>query len=92
MTSPGTHDRGELRCPTCGAGVIVDLSFDEGTGAERTPRQEPSARQVVTFSCGHETLGPPLASADQERLEVERRASEDTVEPAADPELGTEPG
>ena len=76
MTSGGDT----LRCPVCGVGVVVDLAFDERTDG-REPKQDPRAREIVTYSCGHEALGPDLATADPERMEVERRTSEDTVDP-----------
>ena len=76
-----TSDSDTMRCPVCGVGVVVDLAFDERLDARREPRQDPSAREIVTYSCGHEEVGPNLATADPERLEVERRASEDTVDP-----------
>ncbi|MFB3737449.1 MAG: hypothetical protein ACE14W_00610 [Candidatus Velamenicoccus archaeovorus] len=43
-------------------------------------KQRPSSRQVDTYSCGHEVVGPPLSRADGS-LDVERRSSEETVEP-----------
>lgn len=79
----------DLRCPTCGDGVVTDIAFDTGTGEDGEPSQDPSARQLITYSCGHQVLGPRLASADPERLDVERRASEDTVDPPPDPNDAT---
>jgi hypothetical protein len=72
----------DLRCPICGDGVVADISFDEPPGSD-PPRQDPAAREAVSYSCGHRVLGTTLAGADQERLDVERRRSEDTVAPPA---------
>lgn len=81
-----------LRCPVCGVGVVVDLAFDERTDGRRVPKQDPGAREIVTYSCGHDAVGPDLATADPERMEVERRTSEDTVDPTpTDDETATPP-
>jgi hypothetical protein len=40
---------------------------------------------VQTFTCGHEVEGDRLQTADADRLDVERRGSEETVTPI-DPE------
>jgi hypothetical protein len=73
------------RCPVCGQGRLVDITYREGSpppGADE-PVQEPDARQVETFSCGHEVTGPRLdrTAAGTEELQVERRSSEETTEP-----------
>lgn len=81
-----TDDPNGLRCPICGVGVVVDLAFAGAADPGDAAKQEPSARQVITYSCGHERLGSRLGTADQEQLEVERRASEDTID--APPEDG----
>ena len=64
------------RCPVCGVGVLRHLGTESGEvpQAAETPIGE-------TYSCGHEVAGPTLATSDAERLEVERRRSEETVEP-----------
>ena len=67
-------------CPICGRGTLVDLAFDE-RGAGRTTRQTADSAEVRTYECGHEVVGPSLALADPERMDVERRASQDTVDP-----------
>lgn len=77
-------DDDQLRCPTCGVGVVADIAYDGGTHPEGAPPQDPSARQLVTYSCGHRVEGPRLASADADRLDVERRTTEETVEPPPD--------
>jgi hypothetical protein len=78
----GSTDRpadSELPCPICGRGTLVDFAFDERPGR---PRQEADSHQVEVYSCGHEVRGPSLATADADRLDVERRTSEETaIEP-----------
>jgi hypothetical protein len=71
------------RCPICGKGTLVDLAFDE-RGAGEASRQTPESRELQTYDCGHEVRGPALRSADPDALDVERRNSEDTVEPVAE--------
>jgi hypothetical protein len=63
-------------CPICGKGTLRTVDFGE---------QQPDSRQVQTFTCGHEVEGDRLQTADADRLDVERRESEDTVTPV-DPE------
>ncbi len=43
--------------------------------------QQPESPQVRTFTCGHEVAGARLQTADADRLDVERRTSEETVTP-----------
>jgi hypothetical protein len=43
--------------------------------------QQPESRQVQTLTCGHEVKGARLQTADPDRLDVERRVSEETVTP-----------
>jgi hypothetical protein len=81
-------DRSDLRCPTCGIGVVVDLTHDDAPDGEAA--QRPESRQTVTYSCGHVIVGASLASADPDALDVERRQSEETVDPSP-AEPGTEP-
>jgi hypothetical protein len=59
-------------CPICGKGTLRTLEFGD---------QQPESRQVQTFTCGHEVKGAPLKTADTQKLDVERRESEDTVTP-----------
>ena len=66
----------ERRCPVCGRGVLRHLGTESGSRLQR-----PESPIIETYTCGHEVTEPPLATSDAERLEVERRASEDTVEP-----------
>jgi hypothetical protein len=65
----------DKRCPVCGVGVLRHLGTEAGDvlQAAEVPIGE-------TYSCGHELAGPTLATADAERLEVERRTSEETVD------------
>jgi hypothetical protein len=66
----------ERRCPVCGRGVLRHLGSEESDRMQR-----PESQIIETYTCGHEVTTPPLATADSERMEVERRTSEDTVEP-----------
>ena len=64
----------EKRCPICGEGILQHLGtegVDEMQGAE-TPI-------VETYTCGHSVTEGSLASADADRLEVERRESGEIV-------------
>ena len=74
----------EKRCPTCGEGVLVEITYRSGsTLAEDEAIQESDTRQVESYSCGHEVSGPPLdrTAAGSEDLEVERRRSDETAGP-----------
>jgi hypothetical protein len=75
-----TTQADQNRCPVCGIGELMDLSFDAASGGGR-PAQGADSRQLEVFTCGHEVTGPSLATADEEALDVERRSSQDTVEP-----------
>jgi hypothetical protein len=81
----GGDDGGAGRCPTCGRGVLVDITYREGagrSGEDGEEIQEPDSRQVETYSCGHEVIGPRLdATAADDRLDVERRTSGETTDP-----------
>jgi hypothetical protein len=75
----------DVRCPVCGLGVVRDIAYDAEANDERgRPFQDPEARQIIEYTCGHSSEGPRLATADQDRLDVERRASEDTTDPLED--------
>ena len=74
-------DTDEQRCPVCGEGVLQHL------GPEDPDRmQGPESPLIQTYTCGHEVTTPPLATADADRLEVERRTSDETVDPDQSPE------
>jgi hypothetical protein len=74
-----TDDR---RCPVCGEGTLVQLAFDGETDETVLElAQEADSRQLATYSCGHTEEGPSLASADADRLDVERRDAEESAEP-----------
>ena len=66
----------EGRCPVCGEGVLADIDF----GGEQL-FQDPASRQVDVFTCGHEVARAPLEVADADRLDVERRTSDETATP-----------
>lgn len=77
-------ERQERRCPECGQGTLVEVTFREGsTEVDGEAIQESATRQVESYSCGHEVIGPPLdtTAAGAGDLTVERRQSDDTVEP-----------
>lgn len=67
-------------CPVCSRGTITDIVYDAVPGS-REPVQRADGTELVIYSCGHRVPGPSLASADQDRLDVERRTSSETVDP-----------
>jgi hypothetical protein len=67
-------------CPVCGNGTLTDIGFDAASMSDGEPAQTTDARQILTYSCGHTCVGPSLASANEEVLEVERRTSEETTD------------
>jgi hypothetical protein len=73
----------DTRCPVCGRGELVDLLYTEGSGDEEIQRSD--TRQVATYSCGHERVGPPLdeSASPDSALDVEQRTSDETVDPPA---------
>jgi hypothetical protein len=79
-----TVDEG-TRCPVCGIGVLADIAYDAGTPAEPIPDQQPTSRQLDTYTCGHRVPGARLEAAD-DRLDVERRTSEEAAEPRPKPD------
>ncbi|MGH2680044.1 MAG: hypothetical protein ACRDG8_06105 [Actinomycetota bacterium] len=78
-TSNEREDEG--RCPVCGEGTLADIDF----GGDDL-FQDPESRQVDVFTCGHEVARAPLDAADTDRLDVERRSSEETAAPTPDEE------
>lgn len=73
----------EARCPVCGVGVVADIRYDAGgVRPDGAPMQTTDSRQLTEYSCGHAVPGPRLDAADPDRLDVERRSSEETVDPA----------
>jgi hypothetical protein len=62
----------------CGVGVLRHL----GPEAGRREQQQPGSPIIETYSCGHEVPEDRLETADADRLEVERRRSEETAEPS----------
>jgi len=69
-----SEDEGK-RCPVGGAGVLQNLGAEAGRR-----EQQPDSPIIETYSCGHEVAEDRLETADAERLEVERRQSEETAE------------
>ncbi len=74
------------RCPVCGQGTLVEITFREGSAMEAEAGeaiQEADTRQVESYSCGHEVVGPRLdeSAAGTKDLEVERRETDETAEP-----------
>ena len=70
-----------LRCPICGNGVLADIAYDEHHPPVDPPKQAPESGEVVTFTCGHEVEVGRLADAARDDLNVERRTSDDVVDP-----------
>jgi hypothetical protein len=68
--------RSDRRCPICGRGTLADIDF----GGDDL-FQDPESRQVDVYTCGHEVERAPLATADADRLDVERRTTEETAAP-----------
>jgi hypothetical protein len=77
----GSSDR---RCPICGRGTLADIDF----GGEDL-FQDPESRQVDVYTCGHEVERAPLETADPDRLDVERRTTEETAAPTPDGSSGS---
>lgn len=73
------------RCPVCSRGTIADIDHDVDP-ARREPVQRSDSRELVSYSCGHQVLGASIASADTERLTVERRTSDESVDPETSPQ------
>jgi hypothetical protein len=71
----------DKRCPICGKGILQHLGT-EGPPGEQEQRADTPI--LETYSCGHTVTEPGLDSADAEILEVERRTSEDVVDPPAE--------
>jgi len=67
----------DKRCPICGEGILQHL------GPEGPDEQEQRADTPIleTYSCGHTVTEPGMDTSDAEVLEVERRRSEDVVDP-----------
>jgi hypothetical protein len=76
VMTPSDAGGSERRCPRCGQGVIADIDF----GGDDL-FQDPKSRQVDVYTCGHEVERARLEVADAERLDVERRGSEETAAP-----------
>ena len=71
-----------MQCPRCSRGTLIDIVFDQEAGVTE-PIQRPESRELLLFSCGHRVVGDALESADADRLDVERRHSDETIDPGA---------
>jgi hypothetical protein len=77
--------RNATRCPICGMGTLADISYDAGDHVGDDLEQQPESRQLDVYTCGHRVPGAPLEAAD-DRLDVERRSSEETATPPPGPD------
>jgi hypothetical protein len=59
-------------CARSGKGTLITVDYGD---------QQPESRELQTFTCGHEVEGEQLQTSDADRLDVERRRSEETVTP-----------
>ena len=76
--------REATRCPVCRVGTLADITFDAREHVGSDPEQQPESRQLDIYTCGHRVRGAPLEAAD-DRLDVERRTSEETATPPPKP-------
>ena len=86
ISSADSDGRLPLKCPTCGQGDLVDINYNQPSDASPPsgePMQEADSREVASYSCGHEIVGPRIDRAEQAgpALDIERRTSEETVPP-----------
>ena len=87
MTQSAEAGKGETKkCPVCGQGTLIEITFSEDSAMEAETGeaiQEADTRQVESYSCGHEVVGPRLdeSASGTEDLEVERRQTDETTEP-----------
>jgi hypothetical protein len=72
------HD--DMRCPTCGEGVFVNVAYRDPDQKGDRDQQTGDSYEILTFSCGHEVRGSTLAVADTDRLTVEERTAEETAD------------
>lgn len=70
----------EKRCPICGEGVYTDVAYLDPDPKGSADQQAGESFEILTFSCGHEVRGSELAVADTDRLTVEERTTEETVD------------
>jgi hypothetical protein len=83
-----SHRDRPTRCPVCGDGILSDIEYDKGRAAEEDLQQRPESRQLDVYTCGHWVAGAPLEVAD-DRLDVERRTSDEAAEPLPGTDHGT---
>ena len=76
----GIAERGDVRCPICGTGVLRDIAYDDNPTEPTGIKQAPESREVLTFSCGHEVEAHRLDESARRDPNVERRESDDTVD------------
>lgn len=86
MSTPshGQLERDRMRCPICGKGVLTDMAYEDPAPGEPRDKQDTDSVEIFTFSCGHETRGGKLATADHEMIDIERRRTDETVVPPDD--------
>jgi hypothetical protein len=77
--------REDTMCPICGKGTLADISYDAGDNPDDDREQQPESRQLDVYTCGHRVRGAALEDAD-DRLDVERRRSEETATPPPGPD------
>ena len=63
----------------CGEGVLQHIGSEDPDHLQR-----PESPLIETYTCGHEVTTAPLATADADRLDVERRTSEETTDADGD--------
>jgi hypothetical protein len=61
--------------------VLVVVSYEAEDQGNAEPKLGADSEEVRSFTCGHEARGPSLDTADQERLSVERRTSDESATP-----------
>jgi hypothetical protein len=84
---PAAEEPEDRRCPECGRGTLATITHDETPpGSDLDLAQQADSRQVETYTCGHTVTGASLASADTNRLDVERRTTDETVETVEPPD------
>ncbi|MFN2544575.1 MAG: hypothetical protein ABR600_08415 [Actinomycetota bacterium] len=66
----------DKRCPVCGKGILQHLGTEASGDIQKA-----ESPILETYTCGHTVTEGSLATADAERLEVERRRVEETVLP-----------
>lgn len=73
-----------MRCPICGEGVLADLAYEDVAPGEPSDKQDGGSVEIFAFTCGHESQGGKLATADRHVIDIERRSDDDLVVPPDD--------